>query len=285
MAVKKIDGGLIQRAGDMIFAAWRTMPRERLNWAAVSEIGLESLSKKTANFSKHYDWGKGLNECIEEFHKKTTANIHNDKDLWGGDHNVAFEKLDRNHRLNLTSIVLACNIASIANVLSTSPFLPRRNMQDLEHYMSTKIDWFWDRRNKTSLFDKNFSVESSVRGQIENTWRNLQKDSNLDLESLSLRWENVAICAIDAVYTTISRLEEANNPDKFKIVCQKTHELMIKHKLWGDDSGNSDRAYSGGDPKNFDELSPEMKENYVIIVLAALSGIGDFMVDSKPVPA
>jgi hypothetical protein len=286
----KVQDALIDKTNKWVSAAWRALPRGAgLVWSPTSETGLNILNSNPSKWwlSSYHDRGKALKKCIEDFHNKTTANEKNETDLWGGDHNQPFESLSRDHRLNLTSILLACNVSGNINALSNSPDLPFRNTKELDFWMSTKTNWWWnDYRGKTPPFrwggqDSN-SVEFYVRSEIENSWITLQKDYWSNDEEFSLRWENTAICAIDAIYNTIKNLEDASNTEILKTICQKTHELMVKHELWGDDTKNPDRTRGDGNPLSFDELSHEMKENYVLIVLAALSGVSDYMFDNKP---
>lgn len=283
--------------------SWCAMPRKNtVNWDKAADAALKSLAKDTTfSVQNHRDGYTGsLWDASYGFHSLTRNGIGQTVDLWRGDHNVEFSVLDRNHKLNITALLLSCNISKNIEELSAKGnlALPARNEQDLEHWMTTKTNWFWnDRRHydtasyKLPLFNKTSSVESSVRFTIENAWRNL-RDSYFEpaergfnihshtwpkTEIPGLRWENTAICAIDAVYKTIHRLDEAKDTSVIIGIADRLHKLMIKHKLWGDDTNNLDRSDRGGNPLSFDRLSEEMKEYYILIALAALSGISDRM--------
>ena len=270
MPLISLDSALIRKTKEWVCTTWMTMPRRigGFPYEIAGEASLNVLSQK-GNFSEI--WNNPFQKCVRGFHDLTRNGKSGSFDLWKGDHDIDFKDVDRNHLLNIASLLLASNISENLYKLSSSKDLPPRNTKDLSHWMSTEYNWFWSQT--TIPFNRNNSVEDSVRGEIENAWRSLDKKYN---DYNSLRWENTAICAIDAVYPTVKTLERANDLETFKAICQKTHELMIKHNLWGNDTKNPDRVETDGTPKKFDNLSPEMKENYVLIVLAALNGVSDF---------
>lgn len=167
--------------------------------------------------------------------------------------------------------------------------MPVRCENDLGYWMSTKINWYWAERYGgygRLPFNPDHSVERSVRWSIENSWRNLQKDywqETMAAEVPGLKWENTAFAAVNAIYTNINSLEQAFDEEKFSAICQKLHEQMIKHNLWGDDNRNPDRANQDGHPKPFAEVSRDMQRNYILITIAALNGIADFMAQPQHV--
>lgn len=315
----KFPREVVNRATSWIGAAWQALPPRHagLLWTTTADVALRSLPKEGSEFSKLFSRGneKSLWEATGTFHDLTRngesyENILDEyrlrADLWRGDHDVDFEELNRNHKLNITCLVLAGNISSNLEKLEGDLTLPTRNTQDLEHWMSTNINWYWNDMNagdgevcKRVPFNQFDSVEYSVRSSVENAWRNLRQDyfepdeiiKDLDWHTEQkasipgLRWENTAICAIDAVYNVIHRTDEAKSTNVIIGIADRLHKLMIKHKLWGDDTNNLDRSDGNGNPVPFDRLSKAMKENYVLITLAALSGISDYKAEHPtPVP-
>lgn len=264
-------------AGNWIHTAWRTLPHRYagLPWEATAEKASEALNE--AKLSKVFD--SALRRSTTNFHQNTRTYLWKDHNS-RPDHDKDLTEESRDHRLNLTAILLSTNIAYGTNSL------PDRNTKNLELWMSTGCDWV--SANKSGMWDfySSYSPEAHARHTLENAWHNLTNNQRNDDKDYYwsnnfLRWENTAICAMDAIYTTTSSFEQARDINRFKEICDKTHKLMIKHNLWGDDSRNPDRSDENGNPKAFDQLSKEMKENYVIIVLATLSGLSDYMKDTK----
>lgn len=266
----------IDLAGNWIHTAWRSLPSRNagLPWDHAAKEALNAL--EGVKTSKLFD--RSLKESTAKFHEATRA-TH----LWQppnskSNHDRALSEETRDHRLNLTVILLSASIGK-----SDQESLPERNTINLEHWMSTELDWFWNDREGKRNFNIHDSSEKIARNTLENAWHNLTNNkvtnSNKDgyWSENSLRWENTTICAMDAAYSTVSKFEEARDLTKFREICEKTHQLMIKHKLWGIDSKNPDRANPDGGAKPFDELSKEMKENYVVIVLAVLNGLSEKM--------
>lgn len=306
----KFPREVVERAAAWIGMAWQSMPRRGgLFWTTTADVALRSIpeSNDFSNLFAREGNSKSLWEATRTFHN-LTRNGHRigdtqRADLWqnpvtGSDHDVDFYKLDRDHKVNITALLLSGHMSATLEKLNGNFTLPARSEKDLEFWMSTGVNWYWnnahagEQGHKKVPFNTYDSVEYSVRSAIENAWRNLRQnyfEPSEEIKHLNwhteqkasipgLRWENTAICAIDAVYTTVNSLDKANDLKTFKTICEKLNDLMVKHRLWEDDSLKPDRASTEGNGKTipFDKMSPAMKENLTLIVFAALVGISDY---------
>lgn len=193
---------------------------------------------------------------------------------WGRDHDYKYSNLDHRMRANYISLFLAGNIAYNQNKLQDDQKLPAVDAKD-----SVWVDYLahdsWPGNNFSGYPDEATTLESFVRWELENTWRTRQPKP-LNWHD-ALNWHKTSIAALMAVYKNIDSLKEAENVNMFRKICYETHELMTKYKLWGSDTHKPDRFDKTGNmAKPFDALSPEMKENLVLIVLSTLSAISDY---------
>ena len=267
-STSKINPALKALVGRMVGLTWSALPRDPslLRGVTAENIvkpvermhGVASIEHKPIHLWKIREY------CIE------TQRLMKDS-LWAIGRDPEFEKLDQAMKLNYTAVFLAGNIAYNQCKLAEKVKLPeRRTDVNWKHFITTDVLWHACK----PLEKMNGSMEETVRYHIENAWLNRQERPYKDY--YLLRWENTAICAIEAVYQTIESLEDANDLDKFIDVCQRLQDLMVEYRLWGKDTYNSDRTYPDKTPKEFSELDHHMKENIVLLVLATLSGVGDY---------
>ena len=283
-----LSDALIRRGNDWAQTAWRNLPLRNagLGWNMIAQTALPLVSESSGKY--HKPFSQELMSDSSKFHESTRGTLWYNpgteptSGFW--EHNHAYGDSTRDHRLNVTALMLSQNIASNEDKLAgrlTS--LPERNTKNLHYWKSLGPDfsWSWASNcgNIKPPFDIDKSPEASVRWSIQAAWQNLNKNYFEDEKVVPhLRWENTAICALDAVYDTIRYLHEAQDPTVIEKIAEKLHGRdMITYSLWGKDTLNSDRTDSNKAAKLFQDLSQEMKENYILIVLATLSGISDFM--------
>ncbi len=257
MSKISLDSALCERAGNWIYTAWRTLPprHEGLFWDTAGERAIRANLETHRIFKGSWFTMNNVSWSARNFH-----NLCKDSDFWGKDHKGEFWTENSNHRLNLAALVMAGNIAFNIAAINKKVELPERKNKDSINEGVWGLD----------------SLEYKVRWHIEHAWKT-RYDSIID----ALRWQETTQCALDAVYATVQSLDDASNETTLKTIASLTHENMMKYGLWGEDNANPDRVYPNGRVKMFVDLSPEMQEYYVLIALAALSGISDFQAKQK----
>lgn len=189
-------------------------------------------------------------------------------EYYGGN---GFEDLEVEEKTHYANLALVQQISENIGRLNGDFFLPERLNINIHNWMRLGISTPHDKEGKDRC------VEDEVRWEIEHAWRTRvpkqYKNYRKDNDEFALMWFPTALASCEAVYSEVKRLDEAFNPDTFKRICETLHILMVNYNLWGKDSKNIDRAYENGQPKFFENISPDLQELYVLITLATIDGI------------
>lgn len=272
-----LSKGLSEPTQALLRNSWRAMGRSpELDYKLYAEntIGATTIAESEG-------YARTLAEYSRFVHEANKTDFWRDGSSGRPQHNQPFETLDDGMKVNY-AVLLQTDKSGLSLVSDKSN----------EKFF---IDLSTKEINLNNWLRKNEAERASNEAFTQNTveWfvlHNLKPTFKLKGDNPELMWNDTTVAAIQAIHETISNLHEAKDENKFRSICQRLHELMINNNLWGNDSENSDRTktdmtddiiFGFNDPKPFDELPIYLKENYVLIVLSALSGMTQYIRDSK----
>lgn len=287
MSPTQVEAIPTKRAENWICRAWNILPRRAglfLDSTAKDTLRAVETSHKLNNLHirQRDGWDykdnvpnrtNGLELACRENHERMRGWA------WDREHDTQYENLDHGMKLNYAALFLAANIAHNQNGLGEDQSLPEFNKDfDLDNCLGYSGYSWKGGFNFAGYSHQANNLESFVRWELENAWRTRQTKP-LNWHD-ALDWHRTSLCALRAVYENIDsfdKLEGYHNRGALIKICNRTHELMTKYKLWGDHTYKPDRFDEKENmAKPFDALSPQMKENMVLIVLSTLSAISDF---------
>lgn len=189
---------------------------------------------------------------------------------------------DRSRMVTKMLLVLSSVITQNL-VRNDNTSLPPVSMLGKDAHEVNALPWmgpagsFWNTHNKLGSlpFSWEGSPEIACLLSLRAAWFGLEPVTRVGEGRSQLNWERTVAAGLLATYGAGKTFVEILNPTAFAQALERLHELMVRHRLWGNDSVKSDRATTSGEPIPYSQLSTDMRQNYAVILLGILTGLAE----------